>query len=97
MPVCCGSARMSGVGLRGGRCAVGCAVGLGAWHGLARRQDAGLPGGEERFEAGQQVTDAAVDEEEPHGAVHHLGRMAREAARAGGDEGGFCFHVSYYI
>ena len=61
---------------------------------LAGRQGAGLPGGEKGFEAGEELADAAMDEDKKEGAIHQIGRMVREAARLGGDEGEMCFHVS---
>ena len=87
---------MAGAGLRGGGCA-GARVVCGGRRRLcclAGRQGAGLPGVEEGFEAREELADAAVDEDEKKSAVHQLGRMAREAARARGDEGEMCFHVS---
>jgi len=56
-----------------------------------------LPGAEEVFEAGEEIADLAVDEEEQQGALHHLGRAEGEAGGEVAVPGGCCCHDSYYI
>jgi len=79
-----------------GRC--GGAWGRGSGGGFERREFAGLPGAEEVFEAGEEIADLAVDEEDQQGAFHHLGRAMGEGGGMEAIAPGRCFyHKSYYI
>ena len=75
----CGAGRTDGVG-RLGFGALSLADGAGG--GL--RELAGLPEGEEGFQAGEDAQEASVDEGDQHGAQAGAGRTA---AQVGGDAG----------
>jgi|GEM_PF-4904089 len=59
-----------------------------------RGEGAGLPGGEQGFELGEQGAEAAVEEQDEQDGFHPCGDLARARGRfAALLGGGCCFHA----